>query len=141
MTDKQYCSFCGKSEDDVERLISGESANICNECVELCGDMLVGADDGKQFDTVDDRINAKLPTPKQIREHLDNYVIGQDTAKKTLAVAVYNHYKRLKIGKNLQEDNRTTRQEEVVELAKSNVLLIGPTGSQNTVGTDFGANA
>lgn len=133
MTDKQYCSFCGKSEDDVERLISGESANICNECVELCGDMLVGADDGKQFDTVDDWINAKLPTPKQIREHLDNYVIGQDTAKKTLAVAVYNHYKRLKIGKNLQEDNRTTRQEEVVELAKSNVLLIGPTGSGKTL--------
>lgn len=133
MTDKQYCSFCGKSEDDVERLISGESANICNECVELCGDMLVGADDGKQFDTVDDWITAKLPTPKQIREHLDNYVIGQDTAKKTLAVAVYNHYKRLKIGKNLQEDNRTTRQEEVVELAKSNVLLIGPTGSGKTL--------
>lgn len=133
MTDKQYCSFCGKSEDDVERLISGESANICNECVELCGDMLVGSDDDKQFDTVDDWINAKLPTPKQIREHLDNYVIGQDTAKKTLAVAVYNHYKRLKIGKNLQEDNRTARQEEVVELAKSNVLLIGPTGSGKTL--------
>lgn len=128
-----HCAFCGKSEQEVERLISGQDANICNECIELCGELLVGADDSTDNQDVDDWVNAKLPSPKKIREHLDSYVIGQDLAKKTLAVAVYNHYKRLKVGKNLKKTDKDVKADTMVELAKSNVLLIGPTGSGKTL--------
>lgn len=139
------CSFCGKPKAKVSKLIAGDTANICNECVVVCGQMLgeVGLDapSSKQKSTAnfaqtatsyetkdDDWANAKLPTPKELRAHLDEYVIGQDTAKKALSVAVYNHYKRLK---SAQKDDSVDG--EKVELAKSNILLIGPTGSGKTL--------
>jgi ATP-dependent Clp protease ATP-binding subunit ClpX len=114
-----YCSFCGKSQHEVRKLIAGPSVFICDECVELCTDIIqeeiqekAGSDKG-----------ASLPIPKEIKESLDEYVIGQHEAKKILAVAVYNHYKRLDT--KVKKDN--------IELSKSNVLLIGPTGSGKTL--------
>lgn len=113
-----YCSFCGKKESEVRRIISGNNLYICNECVTLCNDIL---NDG--FDSVDYEIeNSELPKPKEIKEILDEYVIGQEEAKKILSVAVYNHYKRI----DREESN------DDVELQKSNILLIGPTGSGKT---------
>jgi ATP-dependent Clp protease ATP-binding subunit ClpX len=115
-----YCSFCGKSQHEVRKLIAGPSVFICDECIELCNDII-------REETATDKngkgAKSDLPTPREIREILDQYVIGQNQAKKILSVAVYNHYKRLKhIGKN-----------DEVELAKSNILLIGPTGSGKTL--------
>ena len=113
-----YCSFCGKSQHEVRKLIAGPSVYICDECVELCNDIIreeleeAGADE-----------HEKLPTPKDIHAFLDDYVIGQQHAKKVLSVAVYNHYKRLE----------PQRSKDDVELAKSNILLIGPTGSGKTL--------
>ena len=136
------CSFCGKKKTEVEKLIAGTDANICNECIEVCGDLLGNqkadkdqpakakkADNTKtekSASDADDWLNQPLPKPKELRAHLDDYVIGQDAAKKALSVAVYNHYKRLKVAQN-QAD------EVDVELAKSNILLIGPTGSGKTL--------
>jgi ATP-dependent Clp protease ATP-binding subunit ClpX len=114
-----YCSFCGKSQHEVRKLIAGPSVFVCDECVDLCNDIIREEIQEKAVDT-DDR---KLPTPEEIRDTLDEYVIGQDTAKKTLSVAVYNHYKRL----NYEEKN------DEVELSKSNILIIGPTGTGKTL--------
>ena len=133
------CSFCGKSKDDVEQLIAAEDANICNECIELCTDLIAegsthSAEDDDDIDT--SWVNKKLPTPKEIRAHLDEYVIGQNTAKKALSVAVYNHYKRLKVSQKLAQDKKQAKigaDDAMVELAKSNILLIGPTGSGKTL--------
>src|SRR5215211_6698163 len=115
-----YCSFCGKSQHEVRKLIAGPSVFICDECIELCNDII-------REETASDKggkgAKSDLPTPREIRNILDSYVIGQDTAKKILSVAVYNHYKRLK---SLSKDDD-------VELAKSNILLIGPTGSGKTL--------
>ncbi|WP_199507451.1 MULTISPECIES: ATP-dependent protease ATP-binding subunit ClpX [unclassified Psychrobacter] len=140
MADNQqpHCSFCGKAKDEVKQLIGAEDANICNECIELCTDLLA---DGSIADSDDDSIdtswvNKKLPTPKALRAHLDDYVIGQDAAKKALAVAVYNHYKRLKVSQTLAKDKKQAKigaDDAMVELAKSNILLIGPTGSGKTL--------
>lgn len=141
MADNQqpHCSFCGKAKDEVKQLIGAEDANICNECIELCTDLLA---DGSIADSSDDDsidtswINKKLPTPKALRAHLDDYVIGQDAAKKALAVAVYNHYKRLKVSQTLAKDKKQAKigaDDAMVELAKSNILLIGPTGSGKTL--------
>ncbi|MBC8951672.1 ATP-dependent protease ATP-binding subunit ClpX [Xenorhabdus sp. PB62.4] len=127
MTDKRkdgsgkllYCSFCGKSQHEVRKLIAGPSVYICDECVDLCNDII--REEIKEL--VPHRERSTLPTPHEIRQHLDDYVIGQEAAKKVLAVAVYNHYKRLRNGDN----------NNGVELGKSNILLIGPTGSGKTL--------
>ncbi|WP_218056099.1 ATP-dependent protease ATP-binding subunit ClpX [Gilliamella sp. wkB108] len=117
-----YCTFCGKSQHEVRKLIAGPSSiYICNECIGLCNDIL--KEETKNFLSHEEFISKPLPTPHEIREHLDEYVIGQDRAKKVLSVAVYNHYKRLR--------NYTNRND--VELGKSNILLIGPTGSGKTL--------
>ena len=115
-----YCSFCGKSQHEVRKLIAGPSVFICDECIELCNDII--REEGATADATRADKN-KLPTPHEIRQILDQYVIGQEFAKKILSVAVYNHYKRLE----------TSVKEDEVELAKSNILLIGPTGSGKTL--------
>nr|BAF34686.1 ATPase and specificity subunit of ClpX-ClpP ATP-dependent serine protease [Aeromonas veronii] len=114
-----YCSFCGKSQHEVRKSIAGPSVYICDECVELCNDII--REEIREISPKRD--GSELPTPHEIRAHLDDYVIGQEYAKKVLAVAVYNHYKRL----------RTGSESGGVELGKSNILLIGPTGSGKTL--------
>lgn len=116
---KLFCSFCGKSQDEVRKLIAGPSVFICDECVDLCNDIIRE----EIQDVVDSEVSDKLPLPAELKKALDEYVIGQERAKKVLAVAVYNHYKRLKL-KEKKPD---------VELSKSNILLIGPTGSGKTL--------
>ena len=117
-TDKLSCSFCGKSQDDVKKLIAGPSVYICNECVDLCNDIIEEEVKSEEVNPLEE-----LPSPLDIFKQLDDYVIGQDKAKKTLSVAVYNHYKRL----------RATSSNSDIELQKSNVLLLGPTGSGKTL--------
>jgi len=114
-----YCSFCGKSQHEVRKLIAGPSVYVCDECVDLCNDIIKDElqDDSSSLG------GGELPKPKEIKEELDAYVIGQEKAKKILAVAVYNHYKRL----------RNKSKKDTIELAKSNILLIGPTGSGKTL--------
>lgn len=142
-----YCSFCGKSQHEVKKLIAGPSVFICDECIDLCTD-IIQEEIAKLPKEAGDEAS---PTPHQIRENLDQYVIGQDHAKKTLAVAVYNHYKRLqylpkqkkaKLDKDGKPIETTDKKEtklpakamvDGVELAKSNILLIGPTGSGKTL--------
>src|SRR6187401_3778252 len=117
-----YCSFCGKSQHEVKKLIAGPSVFICDECIDLCNEII-----RDELPTGNETREARgdLPTPTEIKANLDNYVIGQDQAKRTLSVAVYNHYKRLKhMGANAKDE---------VELSKSNILLIGPTGSGKTL--------
>lgn len=131
MTDKRkessgkllYCSFCGKSQHEVRKLIAGPSVYICDECIELCNDII--REEVKEIALHRER--SALPTPHDFRYHLDDYVIGQENAKKVLAVAVYNHYKRLR---NISNEGMNG---EGVELGKSNILLIGPTGSGKTL--------
>jgi ATP-dependent Clp protease ATP-binding subunit ClpX len=113
-----YCSFCGKSQHEVRKLIAGPSVYICDECVELCNDII-----REELEDAGVAERDSLPNPKEIHAFLDDFVIGQEHAKKVLSVAVYNHYKRLE----------PSRSEEQVELTKSNILLIGPTGSGKTL--------
>lgn len=145
-----YCSFCGKSQHEVKKLIAGPSVFICDECIDLCTDII----QEEIAKLPKEEGDGSLPTPHQIRENLDQYVIGQDHAKKTLAVAVYNHYKRLqylpkpkkakldKDGKEIESVDKAADTKsklpakamvDGVELAKSNILLIGPTGSGKTL--------
>ena len=120
------CSFCGKSQEAVERIIAGPGVFICNECIRVCSDIIEGED----YENIDNftytlnRQEDKLPSPQEIKKVLDSYVIGQEDAKKTLAVAVYNHYKRI---------NNPQKNKDDVEIGKSNVLLLGPTGSGKTL--------
>jgi ATP-dependent Clp protease ATP-binding subunit ClpX len=113
-----YCSFCGKSQHEVRKLIAGPSVFICDECVELCNDII-----REELEEKAASGRSQLPKPREIMETLDQYVVGQTRAKKALAVAVYNHYKRM--------ESRSKSDE--VELGKSNILLIGPTGSGKTL--------
>jgi ATP-dependent Clp protease ATP-binding subunit ClpX len=115
-----YCSFCGKSQHEVRKLIAGPSVFICDECIELCNDIIREETHGEGAAK---GVKSDLPVPQEIRGILDQYVIGQEPAKKILSVAVYNHYKRLK----------TLSKKDDVELAKSNILLVGPTGSGKTL--------
>jgi len=117
------CSFCGKSQKQVKKLIAGPGVYICDECIDLCNEIIE-----EELADADDVKLDELPKPVEIREFLEGYVIGQDTAKRTLAVAVYNHYKRIQAG----EKSRDSRSSEVVELAKSNILMLGPTGCGKT---------
>ena len=112
------CSFCGKNQDQVKRLIAGPGVYICDECIELCSDII--ADEFEETVELDTK---SLPKPKEIKNYLDSYVIGQERAKRALSVAVYNHYKRVNSNDNNNDD---------VELQKSNILLLGPTGSGKT---------
>jgi len=116
-----YCSFCGKSQHEVRKLIAGPSVFVCDECVELCNDII-----REELDDRAERGGDKLPKPQEIKGVLDEYVIGQQSAKKVLSVAVYNHYKRL-------ETRLGERGKDDIELAKSNILLIGPTGCGKTL--------
>jgi len=117
-----YCSFCGKSQHEVKKLIAGPSVFICDECIDLCNDII-----RDELPALEDATKERneLPTPPEIKTNLDNYVIGQEPAKRALSVAVYNHYKRLKHKEGAKKDD--------VELSKSNILLIGPTGSGKTL--------
>lgn len=114
-----YCSFCGKSQHEVRKLIAGPSVFVCDECVDLCNDIIREEIQEKDTETTE----RKLPIPEEIKNTLDEYVIGQESAKKVLAVAVYNHYKRLNYDKSNGE----------VELSKSNILMVGPTGTGKTL--------
>ena len=114
-----FCSFCGKSQKEVKKLIAGPTVFVCDECVELCMDII--KEDGKDNQN---KIKQSTPKPREIYSILNDYVIGQENAKKVLSVAVYNHYKRLSHSKNTD-----------VEISKSNILLIGPTGTGKTLVT------
>lgn len=117
------CSFCGKNQHEVEKLIAGPSVFICNECIDLCNNIIEEDEAENEVEkTTPPKKTNNLPTPQEIHQHLNQYVIGQDYAKKILSVAVYNHYKRLE-----------NKENDEVEIAKSNVLLIGPTGSGKTL--------
>ncbi|MCK9547462.1 MAG: ATP-dependent Clp protease ATP-binding subunit ClpX [Sphaerochaeta sp.] len=118
----KICSFCGKSQEEVRRLISGPGVAICDECVKVCNDMLSG-DPSFQQEVVG--LPEVIPTPRELKEYMDEYVIGQDDAKRVLAVAVHNHYKRVKYQKQIAEQG--------VELDKSNILMVGPTGTGKTL--------
>ena len=118
-----FCSFCGKNQNEVRRLIAGPSVYICDECVDLCNDIISEETQVVEADSAPD----KLPVPTEIKGMLDEYVIGQERAKRILSVAVYNHYKRLQVSE------QTGAEKSDVELGKSNILLIGPTGSGKTL--------
>jgi ATP-dependent Clp protease ATP-binding subunit ClpX len=114
------CSFCGKSQETVKKLVAGPDVYICDECIELCNEILA-----EEVESTIESSFGTLPKPKEIKEILDQYVIDQDEAKKILSVAVYNHYKRIYSNKNLSKND--------VELEKSNILLAGPSGSGKTL--------
>src|ERR1700733_7959164 len=113
-----YCSFCGKSQHEVRKLIAGPSVFICDECVELCNDII-----REELEEKAQESGSHLPNPREIMDVLDQYVVGQPRAKKTLSVAVYNHYKRIE----------SRQKNDDIELSKSNILLVGPTGSGKTL--------
>lgn len=120
LEDTVHCSFCGKSQNEVRKLIAGPRVYICNECIDICNE-IINAD--KRNDLASERLS--IPKPAEIKSFLDEYVIGQDETKKKLAVAVYQHYKRIELGKRQSNED--------VEIQKSNILLVGPTGTGKTL--------
>ncbi|MDD3903075.1 MAG: ATP-dependent Clp protease ATP-binding subunit ClpX [Sphaerochaeta sp.] len=118
----KVCSFCGKSQEEVKRLINGPGVAICDECIKVCNDMLAG-DPNMQEEVMG--LPETIPTPQELKDYMDEYVIGQNDAKRVLAVAVYNHYKRVKFQKQITDQG--------VELDKSNILMVGPTGTGKTL--------
>ncbi len=130
-----YCSFCGKSQQEVKNIIAGRDGNICNECVSKCATKMHNNNEASYIETADELSFDKLPKPIEIKKHLDDYIIGQDSAKKVLSVAVYNHYKRITSPTHEaggDKENASEKHKDT-ELKKSNVLLIGPTGSGKTL--------
>ena len=130
--DRLKCSFCGKTQDQVKKLIAGPDVYICNECVDLCNEILDEEFfEGKEKNSEnikesnEDTEDKAIPKPQEIKAYLDEHIVGQDDAKKVLSVAVYNHYKRLRHNSNASKED--------VEIQKSNILLVGPTGSGKTL--------
>ena len=130
-TKETKCSFCGKTNNMVKHLLQGKEGFICEECIDLCNDVLddIYQNENKKSTTVQTLKTEKLPTPQEIKDELDQYVVGQNEAKIALAVAVYNHYKRIKH----EETNNRKKNKNDVEIQKSNILLLGPTGSGKTL--------
>lgn len=129
------CSFCGKSQKQVKKLIAGGGVYICDECIELCNEIIEEELGGKNAEAAEEKAETRLPRPSEISAFLDKYVIGQDRAKRALSVAVYNHYKRMKSDEAQAADasrRRHAAPEDAVEIAKSNILMLGPTGSGKT---------
>ena len=124
--DNLHCSFCGKAQKEVKKLIAGPTVYICNECVDLCNEII----DDEDVKDIESELEEEIPKPFEIREHLDSYVIGQEEAKKYLSVAVYNHYKRISFNSLPKKRNDPLSD---VEIQKSNIMLIGPTGSGKTL--------
>ena len=121
---KHYCSFCGKNQEEINKLIAGHGVYICDECIDLCNQIIA---EEKTKDGAFPKPKKSFPTPQQMKSFLDGYIIGQENAKKVLSVAVYNHYKRMQFN----ESGR--RRSDKVDVEKSNILLIGPTGSGKTL--------
>ena len=128
-----YCSFCGKSQEEVKNIIAGRDGNICNECVSKCATKMHTGNEAGSIETAEELSFDSLPKPIEIKKHLDDYIIGQDSAKKVLSVAVYNHYKRITSPTHETAEGDESKEKTDTELKKSNVLLIGPTGSGKTL--------
>ena len=119
---KHRCSFCGKEQDETHKLIAGDGAFICEDCVQICSDMLAEVSEAELLDEI------PLKKPAELKAELDKFIVGQDKAKRVLSVAVYNHYKRINAVANMKK-----KDDDGVEIEKSNVLLLGPTGSGKTL--------
>ena len=126
------CSFCGKTQDSVRKIVAGPGVYICNECIGLCNEIIESEYCEEDEDTYTLAGLDKIPSPREIKDILDQYVIGQDEAKKTLSVAVYNHYKRIANEEEL-ESKHEKQSDDDVEIQKSNILLLGPTGCGKTL--------
>jgi ATP-dependent Clp protease ATP-binding subunit ClpX len=127
------CSFCGKTQDEVYKIVAGPGVYICDECIKVCNDIILDRRK-KEYKKPLDLKN--VPSPKEIKSFLDEYIVGQNKAKKILSVAIYNHYKRIKSNSNdkkNKKDKKIDKKQEEVELEKSNILLIGPTGCGKTL--------
>lgn len=122
------CSFCGKAQEQVKKIVAGPAVYICNECIDLCNSIIEEDLYYDEKESLELNEFKNIPNPKEIKAFLDDYVIGQKEAKKTLSVAVYNHYKRIANSKKENAKNKEIKEDDEVEIQKSNILLLGPTG-------------